>query len=509
MHPNPKRVIPVVVILAIAGIAYWFYNNSRALAQGEAITASGTIEATEINIVPELAGKVSVVNVAEGNAVQAGSLLIELDGALLQAQRAQAAAALAAAQTNYDSLKDGAAAEQLTAAVARAQKDLLDAQQALEALNDTAALVTAQAESEVAHARDLLDKAQQRLRNLNHPDIDFYQNRLDKAEDTLLTAQANAEIIDIGPLQASLQTANDVLKTMKERLEKVQAAIAGCTTCDPKGSFGVDRMNLTLDDAQDAYNDALNRVRTLELQIEDAKRKNKLQTKDAQDALDDAKRDLEWALQGPDTIDVAIAKADVAVAEAKLADAEDRYEKVKSGPDPDKLAAAEARLASAQAALTAAIAAASADRLEAAQAQVDMAQAALNVLDVQIARLTLSAPTAGTVLSRAVEPGEAVLPGAVLLTIADLGQLQITVYVSEDRYGAIKLGDTAKVTVDSFTGETFTATATHIADKAEFTPRNVQTAEGRKTTVYAVKLSIANPEGKLKPGMPADVEFGK
>ena len=508
MHPNPKRIIPVVLVLAIAGISYWLYTN-RAAAQGDGINASGTIEATEINIVPELAGKVSTVNVAEGDLVKSGDFLIRLDDALLQAQRAQAAAALAVAQANYDSLSDGATAEQLTAAVARAEKELLDAQQALDTLKDTAGLVTAQAESDVAHARDLLDKAQQRLRNLNYPDIDYYQNRVDKAEDALLTVQANAEIIDIGPLQANLQTANDVLKTMKERLEKVQAAIAACSTCDPEGSFSVDRIQLTLDDAQDAYNDGLNRVRTLELQIEDAKRKNTLQTQDAQDTLGDAKQNLEWALNGPDAIDVAIAKADVALAEAKLADAEDRHEKVKSGPDPDKLAAAEARVASAQAALAAAKAAAAPDRLEAARAQVDMAQAALNVLDVQIAKLTLYAPANGTVLSRAVEPGETVLPGSTVVVIADLSQLRITVFVSEDRYGAIKLGDSTQVTVDSFADETFIAKVIHIADQAEFTPRNVQTVDGRKTTVYAVKLSIANPDGKLKPGMPADVEFGE
>ena len=64
------------------------------------------------------------------------------------------------------------------------------------------------------------------------------------------------------------------------------------------------------------------------------------------------------------------------------------------------------------------------------------------------------------------------------------------------------------MTVDSFPGEIFTGTVSSIAGKAEFTPRNVQTIESRKTTVYAVKLAVANPDGKLKAGMPADVDFG-
>ncbi len=393
--------------------------------------------------------------------------------------------------------------------MSRAEKDVLDAQQALDSLNDTAAMATAQAESEAAHARDLLDKAQQRLRNMKQPDEDFYQKRVDKAEDVLLTAQENAEIIDIGSLQASLQAARDALKIAEDRLGAVKTAIEGCADCDPKRSVTVDRIPMKLDDAQDAYNDIQNRVRELELKIVEAKRKNGLATQDAQEALDNANQDLEWALKGPDAIDVAIAQADAALAEAKLADAQSRYDKVTSGPDPDKLASAQARLASAQAALAAAKAAAGPDRLEAAQSQGDAAKATLDLIEVQLGKLTLNAPVAGTVLSRAVEPGEVALPGGTLMVIADLTRLTITVYVPEDRYGSIKLGETVQVTVDSFPGETFTAAVVRIADKAEFTPRNVQTAEGRRTTVFAVKLSIDNPGGKLKPGMPADVAFGK
>ena len=61
--------------------------------------------------------------------------------------------------------------------------------------------------------------------------------------------------------------------------------------------------------------------------------------------------------------------------------------------------------------------------------------------------------------------------------------------------------------MDSFPGETFPAKVTKIANQAEFTPQNVQTQEGRQTTVYAVELTVDNPDGKLKPGMPVDVTF--
>lgn len=97
--------------------------------------------------------------------------------------------------------------------------------------------------------------------------------------------------------------------------------------------------------------------------------------------------------------------------------------------------------------------------------------------------------------------------GAVALTMADLTNLTITVYVPENLYGQIALGQIAKVHVDSFPDLVFSATVVHIADQAEFTPRNVQTVEGRSSTFYAIKLQVEDLEGKLKIGMPADVVF--
>jgi HlyD family secretion protein len=93
--------------------------------------------------------------------------------------------------------------------------------------------------------------------------------------------------------------------------------------------------------------------------------------------------------------------------------------------------------------------------------------------------------------------------------MANLNEMTITVYVPEDQYGNISLGQKATVTVDSFAGEAFDAVVIRIADQAEFTPRNVQTVEGRSSTVYAIKLKVTDTEGRLKIGMPADVTFAR
>ncbi len=146
-------------------------------------------------------------------------------------------------------------------------------------------------------------------------------------------------------------------------------------------------------------------------------------------------------------------------------------------------------------------------QLQQARINVQVAQDNLDLLDAQIGEMTVTAPVAGVVMTRDVEPGNVVSPGASLFTLGRLDRLTITVYIPEDRYGEISLGQATTVTVDSFPGETFHALVIYISDQAVFTPRNVQTTSGRVTTVYAVKLSLQDPAGKLKPGMPADVSF--
>lgn len=116
----------------------------------------------------------------------------------------------------------------------------------------------------------------------------------------------------------------------------------------------------------------------------------------------------------------------------------------------------------------------------------------------------IAAPIDGVVLERLVEPDEFAASGSTVMVVASLDALKLRIYVPEDRYGQVSLGQTIPVSVDSFPGESFNGKVTFISDQAEFTPRNVQTKESRETTVYAVELALAPSGGKLKPGMPAD-----
>ncbi|HET7011897.1 MAG TPA: efflux RND transporter periplasmic adaptor subunit [Anaerolineales bacterium] len=214
-----------------------------------------------------------------------------------------------------------------------------------------------------------------------------------------------------------------------------------------------------------------------------------IQAKAARDA---AQRALNWYTGKPSDIDQAILDAEVALAQAEVADAERRLADLRPGPDPDALSLARARLELADAQLAAAH----------ARAEVD-----LQTLDLQLEKLTIRAPMDGVVIARHIQPGEVLVAGSQALSIGQLDRLTITVFLPEDRYGEVSIGDEATVTVDAFPGVVFHASVVRIADEAEYTPRNVQTDEGRRTTVFAVELRVEDTQGRLKPGMPADVRF--
>jgi HlyD family secretion protein len=135
--------------------------------------------------------------------------------------------------------------------------------------------------------------------------------------------------------------------------------------------------------------------------------------------------------------------------------------------------------------------------------QIALAQANFNLAEYNLKRATVVSPIDGTVIDRPFNAGEMAAAGSALFTVADLTKVTLVVYVPEASIGKIKLNDSVDVKTDSFT-ETFKGTITKIAEKAEFTPASIQTKEQRVNLVFAVTVSLDNPDSKLKPGMPAD-----
>ncbi|MBI3810611.1 MAG: efflux RND transporter periplasmic adaptor subunit [Nitrospirae bacterium] len=145
--------------------------------------------------------------------------------------------------------------------------------------------------------------------------------------------------------------------------------------------------------------------------------------------------------------------------------------------------------------------------IEAARGEFRRAQAALDLALAQLDNTRLTAPLASTVLLRNREPGELAMSGTPILTLGDLDHLWVSIYLKETDLGRIKLGGEARITVDSFPGKNYLGKVTHISNKAEFTPKTIQTKEERVKLVFEVKVAIENQNGELKPGLPADVEL--
>ena len=404
-----RRVAPIAVFVGLvaAGLIYLTVVSTKG---NGPLQASGAVEAVEVSVASEVSGRVEEVLVEEGASVDAGDVLLRLDSRLLEAQRELALAGDAAA-------------------VAAAELELVNAQQALDALNENAPLAAAQAELALANAEKALKDEEYRWR----------------------------------VQQAGNRASPETIRDAEAKLLLAEDEVARC-----KDLYGM---------ASGDSGKALALVKLTE----------------AQRNRDAALRNLNWYKGKPTDSDQAILDAKLSLTQAQLDQAERSLEDVAPGPDPDLLAQAQARLTLARAQLAAAR----------AQAEVDA-----ETLDLQLEKLLVRAPLSGVVLARSIEPGEVLLAGAKALSIGQTDQLTITVFIPEDRYGQIDLGDHVQVSVDSFPDETFDAVVARIADKAEFTPRNVQTEEGRRTTVFAVELTVTDPGGMLKPGMPADVTFG-
>lgn len=146
-----------------------------------------------------------------------------------------------------------------------------------------------------------------------------------------------------------------------------------------------------------------------------------------------------------------------------------------------------------------------AETVNAARAEFERAQAELAAALVDLEDLQARSTIAGTVTRKHAEPGETVAAGRPVLTVTDLAQSWVRVYIPEQEIGKVRLGAPAAIRIDTFPEREFVGRVSYVASEAEFTPKNVQTQEERVKLVFAVNVTADNPAGVLKPGMPADV----
>jgi HlyD family secretion protein len=201
---------------------------------------------------------------------------------------------------------------------------------------------------------------------------------------------------------------------------------------------------------------------------------------DAQHDLDRTRRLFEAGALSQEAYDKARLQLDVL--RAQKTQAEQQLQLVRTGPRPERIAAQRAAVA--------------------------QAEAALSQYDAMLANAVIRAPFGGIVTVKDREAGETVPAGAPVLTIMNLDDRWVRIYIPEDQVGAVHLGQNARITADTYKGKTYGGQISFVASQAEFTPRNVQTREERVKLVYAVKVKITQDATyDLKPGVPADVQL--
>ena len=207
----------------------------------------------------------------------------------------------------------------------------------------------------------------------------------------------------------------------------------------------------------------------------------------ADERFADAKRDVDRVtrlVEGGALSQEALDKAKLAfeVAQAQRQQAEQQLKLVEAGPRRERIAAQ--------------------------RAVVAQAQASVRQVDAALANAVIRAPFDGVITVKDREPGETVAAGTPVLTVMNLEDRWVRIYIREDRIGAVHVGQAASISADTYPGKTYDGVVAFISSEAEFTPRNVQTAEERVKLVYAVKVRVTGDPGhELKPGMPADVEL--
>jgi len=360
-------------------------DNPSPRPAGGGVTASGVVvPAQQAQLAFALGGTVLSVNVALGDTVSAGQALVTLDATEVRLAVVQAEADLAAAQSNYDTIKATQAAQQ-EASIAAATLALKKAQNALDQLNQNAALASAEAQLAVANAQKALDEAQRIRTNMNYP-------------------RANQTTID--GAQAFYDLKEDELQTAHEAYDRVK----GLAPDNPERSRAL--LNLS----------------------------------NAQKERDRALATLNWYLGKNSEKDIAKADADLALAQAQFNAAKQELEDTKDGPSASDLALVQAGIASAQAQLDQANASAATDPLALAQAQLDAARARLELAQAQLAKTTLTAPFDGTVAAVNTRSGEWATPGQPALTLVNVALLRIeTTDLSERDVPGIEIGQSVTV----------------------------------------------------------------
>ncbi len=457
-HKPPAIAIIIIVLALVGGGGYWYFaNNPTAWQQAMVdfgletsptaaqLTASGFIEANEVAISAEVSGRITDIIIDKGDSVSVGQVVAQLDTAMLDARAEQVRAQIALAQAQLAQIKAGAPPEQVAVAEAAVGVAEADRDAAKQAIADAELLRDnpQQLNAQIDGAYSQLG-----LLKLQIKQAELIQNAV------MLRENLAAQAWDQTQKGYDWHITIPGFGTQSGHFDFAEGEKQAASVQWNLATMDVWQASANLEQAKTARQSTLNKLNTL-LALKDNPLAANLQVTQAQATYQTKQAAID------------VAKANLTQAKAGVPQSQ----------------------------------------IDVVQANLEQARAQLGTLATQREKFTLTAPTDGVVVNRPVHVGEVALPGVTLMTVADLNNVTLTVYVPEAKYGRLKLGQEVAVMVDTFPDETFPGTINYISDEAEFTPKNVQTQEERVNLVYAVKIALPNPDGKLKPGMPADAMF--
>ena len=315
-------------------------------------------------------------------------------------------------------------------------------------------------------------------------DQSLYQARRDQALANLDTTQKNLQkmetVVDLyrATLPADVARAESGVAVIRSQLQELDAGYR---------KQEVERARLAYLSAKEVMEEAAkDQVRYERLY------KTGIVAEKSRDAVklkyDSASKELDRAKEALDMLKEGVRKETIRTAEARLAEGEAVLRQAKTNLKKIKTAQQD---------------------VEQAKSQIAVAKSAVALADISLDYTLLRAPFAGTLTSRNVEPGEVVTSGREVLTLADLSTVYLKIFVDEQDLGKVKIGQTADVKTDTFPDKIYKGRVSFISPQGEFTPKIIQTHKERVKLVYLVKISIPNPDGELKSGMPADAWLQK
>ncbi|HEY3413754.1 MAG TPA: HlyD family efflux transporter periplasmic adaptor subunit [Armatimonadota bacterium] len=513
-----RKMIPLILAVAIVGvIAYnWIQDRRAALAPPE---ASGTVEATEIEVGPQVAGRIEKVLVAEGDKVKAGQVIARLDDRDLRAQLRQAVGQRDAALNTYLNIKSGSRAQQIAAARAQAA--------AAEATYAGARTNLVNAEIAFSHATDVkqsLTAAEAQVRALTAQ----YSAALRTAQaagatasgagDTLATAQEELDAVtELRQARDAAQGQYDSARAARERALTAMATsradydrITGLFTQGAVAKRDMDNSRLALDTAKAGLDTAEAQATAAKAGLDNATRalKDRLAARQgvisAQTAKAATSKQKDAAEAQARQVAAQLEGARQALTNAQTAWADRIQSRTLRDSSAAAVAAARGQADAARQNLLLLEAGNTADAVAAAKGQWQAAEGAVTLAQRHLAEALVKAPGDGQISTIVAREGEVVSAGLPIVKMLDVGHAYVRVYLPFRSFGKVKVGDKGTIDTDVTEG-TFRGKVTEVATEAEFTPKNVETRDQRLQQVYWVKVAIDNPDGRLKPGMPAHV----